>query len=48
MAAAAVYLTFRFATDPGEMLGINRGLFWLAFAFQAALILRALYRRYRG
>jgi len=47
LAAAAIYATFRFATDPGEMPSINRALFWLVFAFQVAWLLRALYRRFR-
>jgi divalent metal cation (Fe/Co/Zn/Cd) transporter len=47
IAGAAMYLTFRFATDSAEMLGVNRAFFWLALAFEVALLVRALYRRFR-
>src|SRR6267378_3155281 len=47
MAAATVYLTFRFATDPHEMPDVNRALFWIVFGFQIVWLVRALYRRYR-
>ena len=47
MAAAAMYMTFRFATDPHDMADANRALFWLVWAFEIAWVLRALYRRFR-
>jgi len=31
MTAAAMYVTFRFATDPHDMPDINRALFWLSW-----------------
>ena len=47
MAAAVIYSTFRFATDPHDMADANRTLFWLVLAFEVTWLLRALYRRFR-
>lgn len=46
-AAAAMYATFRFATDPHDMQEVNRALYWLVFLFQIVWLARALYRRFR-
>ncbi len=45
-AAGGLFVTYRFATDPHDMSGANRALFWIVLAGQIAWLVGALYRRY--
>jgi len=46
-AVAGLFVTYRFATDPHDMPGANRALFWMVLAFQVTWLARALFRRHR-